>query len=255
MEIDIKKAEKVFNEYVKNYDVTDEKVQLKIKHTFKVVQNSKKIAERLKLSEEEKNLAQLIALLHDIGRFEQLRIYNTFVDSLSINHAEQGIQVLFEQNKIRDFIETSKYDEIIYKAIINHNRSNIEEGLDSQTLLQTKIIRDSDKIDIYRVITEEKTENVLTIKTNDIENEKISDDIYNQFMRKEKLNYKNIRTNMDVIYTWLAYTYDFNFKESRQEVISQKFIDKITQKVEYKNQDTQNKIEIARKQAKIYLNQ
>ena len=255
MEIDILKAKEAFEKYVQKYDIKDEKVLLKIKHTYKVVENSKKIAERLNLSEEQKSLAQLIALLHDIGRFEQLRIYNTFVDSMSVNHAEQGIKVLFEENKIRDFIKTDKYDQIINKAIINHNRSNIEEGLDQETLLQAKIIRDSDKIDIYRVITEEKPQNVLTIKTNDMEHEKITDSIYKQFMKKEKLDYKNIRTNMDIIFTWLAYTYDFNFSKSKQEVMSQEFIDKITAKVEYKDIETKQKIEIATKQAKIYLNE
>ena len=33
-----------------------------------------------------------------------------------------GIKLLFEQNEIRNFIETSKFDEIIKKAIGNHSK-------------------------------------------------------------------------------------------------------------------------------------
>ncbi len=76
-----------------------------------------KIAEDLNLTSEEAVLAQLIALLHDIGRFEQLRIYNTFRDIDSIDHAELGIKILFKDGIIRNFIKETKYDDIIYKAI------------------------------------------------------------------------------------------------------------------------------------------
>ena len=212
MEIDILKAKKAFNEYVKNYNIEDSKVQLKIKHTYKVVENSERIAKRLKLSEEEQRLAQLIALLHDIGRFEQLRKYNTFVDKMSVNHAIQGVEVLFEENNIRKFIETDKYDQIIKTAILNHNKPDIENGLDEKTKLQAEIIRDSDKLDIFRVILEVKPEDSMTIKTEDIENEQVTDEIYNQFMNKEKIDYSKIKTNMDIMFSWFAYSYDLNFK-------------------------------------------
>ncbi|MCI8655277.1 MAG: HD domain-containing protein [Clostridia bacterium] len=255
MEIDILKAKKAFNEYVKNYNVEDSKVQLKIKHTYKVVENSEKIAKRLKLTEEEQKLAQLIALLHDIGRFEQLRKYNTFVDKMSVNHAVQGVEVLFKENRIRDFIETDKYDETIKKAILNHNRPEIEDGLDEKTKLQAQIIRDSDKLDIFRVILEVKPEDSMTIKTEDIENEQVTDEIYNQFMNKEKIDYSKIKTNMDIMFSWFAYSYDFNFKESKQYIIENNYMDRITKIIRYKNKETQKRIEEGREKAKEYLEQ
>lgn len=255
MEIDILKAKKAFNEYVKNYNIEDSKVQLKIKHTYKVVENSEKISKRLNLTEEEQKLAQLIALLHDIGRFEQLRKYNTFVDKMSVNHAIQGIEVLFKENKIRDFIETDKYDEIIRTAILNHNKADIEDGLDEKTRIQAQIIRDSDKIDIFRVILEVKPEDSMTIKTEDIENEQVTDEIYNQFMNKEKIDYSRIKTNMDIIFTWFAYSYDLNFKESKEYIIENNYMDRIAKIIRYKNKETQKKIEEGKEKAKEYLKQ
>ena len=84
--IDIINAKKVFNEYVKKYNANDGKIALKIAHILRVADLSKKIAISLNLSEENIELAELIGLLHDIGRFEQVRIYNTFIYKISINH-------------------------------------------------------------------------------------------------------------------------------------------------------------------------
>ena len=47
------------------------------------------------------------------------------------------IPLLFEKGLIRNFIKENKYDYIIKTAIINHNRFQIEEGLDEKTLLHS----------------------------------------------------------------------------------------------------------------------
>ena len=47
--IDIKKAETAFSEYVKLYDVTNGKIELKIKHTYRTVEVAKKDCRRFKL--------------------------------------------------------------------------------------------------------------------------------------------------------------------------------------------------------------
>ena len=58
-------------------------------------------AQRLGLNQEQVNLATAIGLLHDIGRFEQVRLYHTFNDGKSVNHAEIGVKILFEDGLIR----------------------------------------------------------------------------------------------------------------------------------------------------------
>lgn len=147
--IDREKALKTFNIYVSKYNPEDEKIKLKIEHIQRVAKNANDIAENLKLSKEDIDLAWLIGLLHDIGRFEQVRLYHTFNDGKSVNHAEIGVKILFEDVLIREFIEDKQYDEIIKIAILNHNRPAIEKGLTERQLLHSKIIRDADKIDIY----------------------------------------------------------------------------------------------------------
>lgn len=127
--LDINNAEKQFKEYLKNFDTENEKNKLKIVHTYGVVKASEYIAKDLNLSEEDIYLAKLIALLHDIGRFKQIKLYDNFIDNMeNNNHADYGVKILFEENLIRKFIEDDKYDDIIYKAIFNHNKYKIEDG-------------------------------------------------------------------------------------------------------------------------------
>ena len=170
--IDFLKSQKAFNNYLKNFDLNDEKTGLKIRHTYKVVEDSEKIANELNLSNEEIQLAKLIGLLHDIGRFEQAKRYNDFRDNNNMDHATFAIELLFKQKLIRSFIETNQYDDIIYKAILNHNKLQIQNDVNNKALLFSKIVRDADKMDNFRVKEEEPVLRLLYManKIEDIEN-------------------------------------------------------------------------------------
>ena len=124
--IDIEKAKKFYKKYISNYNPEDPKIALKIAHIYRTAEKAKEIAVNLGLSEEDIKLAELIGMLHDIGRFEQIKQYHTFADSKSINHGEYGVKVLFEDGVIKEFIEDRQYDDIIYKAIINHNKNKTQ---------------------------------------------------------------------------------------------------------------------------------
>ena len=93
--IDFEKAEIAFKKYLQAYNLEYGKIELKIRHTFGVVNASEYIAKELKLSDEDIELAKLIALLHDIGRFEQIKRYDCFIDNKSIDHAILGNEILF----------------------------------------------------------------------------------------------------------------------------------------------------------------
>jgi putative nucleotidyltransferase with HDIG domain len=77
------------------------------------------------LSEEDKRLAHIIGLYHDIGRFEQDKVFNSFYDIKTFDHGDYGVEVLFEQGLIREIPIEEKYYKIIEKAIKNHNKYNI----------------------------------------------------------------------------------------------------------------------------------
>ena len=123
---------------------------LKEKHTWMVVKNCERLANHLNLNEHDKILAQMIGLFHDVGRFYQFTVYRTFNDALSENHAKLGLKVIkdlpFMEKLSPDDFATLKF------AIANHNAREIATTDNKRFLLFAKLIRDADKIDIYRVL-------------------------------------------------------------------------------------------------------
>lgn len=249
--MDILNARKQFKEYVKAYNPEDEKIKLKIAHIERVATNARKIAETLNLSQEDTELAELIGLLHDIGRFEQVRIYHTFVDKDSINHGECGVNILFEQGLIRKFIKEDKYDKIIKLAILNHNRAEIEEGLTERENLHAQIIRDADKMDIFYVLTVGDKKAIW--EKADLSDDKISNEIYREFMEDKYINYKERKSSADILVSHFAYVYDLNFRETIQIVKENNYLEKLYQRFTFNDPETMERYNKVYERAKQYM--
>lgn len=253
MLIDMIEAKKAFKEYVKKYNPEDEKIKIKIAHIERVAENSKRIAENLNLSQEDIELAELIGLLHDIGRFEQVRLYHTFVDKDSINHGEYGAKVLFEDGLIRKFIKDDKFDRIIKLAIINHNRADIEEGLTEREKLHAKIIRDADKADIFTILISGDKKAIW--EKADLSDDKISDEIYREFVEDKRINYKERKTSADILVSHFNYVYDLNFPETRKIIRDNKYIDKLYQRFKFNDAETMKRFNEIYRLSKEYIEQ
>ncbi|WP_337808867.1 HD domain-containing protein [Gemmiger sp.] len=117
MKIDRARAQKAFADYAAHYNADDPKVKLKIDHTYRVAALCDCIAKSLTLPPEDADLAWLSGMLHDVGRFEQLRRYNTFIDAQSINHAALSASVLFDEGHIRDYIDDAAEDALLRTAV------------------------------------------------------------------------------------------------------------------------------------------
>ena len=256
--IDSIKIRNEFKKYISNYNPENPKIKLKISHIERVANNSIEIAKKLNLSDEEIQLAEAIGIFHDIGRFEQVRIANTFSDKNSnINHAELGIKVLFENNLIRQFIEEHKYDKIIKLAVLNHNKSeieNIENKLSEKELLFSKIIRDADKLDILYSLTFEKFEDIFWYDS--FNQTKINQNVINNFNQFKLIDYKNVNNNADQILIFYAYIFNLYFKPSMRIVIDNKYLDIFTKRVKenFKSENIHNQVNSILEVAKNYLN-
>ena len=251
--INLEKAKKEFEKYINKYSKDDPKISLKINHTYGVINASEYIAKELKLSKEDLELAKLIALLHDIGRFEQAKSFNNFEDYKTVDHAELGIDILFNKKLIRNFITENKYDDIIYKAILNHNKYEIEEGLSNQELLHSKIIRDADKLDNFRVKQFESIEVLCNVKEKDMGKENITEKIYNDFMNCKTIVVSERKTPMDHWVSYIAFVFDLNFIASYKYVKEKDYIQKLVNRIEYTNIDTKMKMEKIKKCAMDYI--
>ena len=223
------KAREELKKYISKYNMKNSRIALKAAHIYRVADAAKNIAISLSLEEEQIKLAELIGLLHDIGRFEQLKRYDTFEDRLSVNHAMLGLEILKENNFIRKFCSEEKYYDIIFSAIENHNKYKIDKTLEGEKLLQAKIIRDADKIDILNLLVFETFETLY--KKESIADEKISEAVLESFFRGEELDRKLLITNMDKWVSNIGYIFDLNFKPSFRILKEKDYINKIIDRV------------------------
>lgn len=252
--MDFTQAKKLFARYLKRYDATDDKIQLKIVHTYGVVKAAGYITEGLNLSREDTSLACHIALLHDIGRFEQLKSYHSFDDSI-ISHAELSLKILFEDRLIEQFIPERSFDPIIYAAIRNHSLYQMEESLAGKELLHSKIIRDADKLDNFRVKEQDSIHTMLDVSPAELGAEPVSDRTFHCFLNHSPIRYSERETHMDMWVSYLAYIFDLNFPISRRYIREHDYINKLVDKIPYTDPETRSRMEAIRKTALLYLEQ
>ena len=236
--IDITKAKKAFKEYIKNYDINNPKVKLKIAHIERTANIARKTAESLNLKKEDIELAELIGLLHDIGRFEQVKRYNTFVDHVSENHAELGVKILFEENLIRKFIENDKYDRIIKLAILNHNKDkkDMTKEITKKEKLHIELIRDSDKTDIIYLLTYEDKK--AAWEKEDLSDEVFTKEISREFIEDKNIFYPNMKTCADRLIGHFAFVYDFNYEYGLKTIYENEYYDKIYNRFDFNKTET-----------------
>ena len=221
----------------------------KQKHSIRVMELSKKIAEGLKLSEEQIELATLIGLLHDIARFEQYKQYHTFKDAESIDHGDLGVEIL--NKDLHKYIDTDKYDEIIKLAVKNHNKYKIEEGLTQEQELFAKIIRDADKIDIFYEGV------VMFWKGNEsaVEESTISPEVFEQIQNNIQVKRGTRQTPVDNVLSVLAFIFDINFKTSFEILKQEDYINKMLNRYNMKDEQSKKELEEIRNIANKYVEQ
>ncbi len=123
-------------------------MRLKLDHTMNVVAAARAIADGEGFSSEEKFVSEAAALLHDTGRYEQLKRYNTFRDSESVDHAVFSHDIV----KAKGWLDEWPERDAILTAVLVHNRRDIPDGLDALALTAARTVRDADKLDIFRVL-------------------------------------------------------------------------------------------------------
>ncbi len=235
-------AREIFESYLNDYDRADDKVRLKIVHTYGVVGQAECIARRMRLSEEDTALAKLIALLHDLGRFEQLRRFDSFEPD-TMDHAAYGVQVLFEEGMLRKFLPENTWDSIIRTAIAKHSDYCLSGVADARALLHARLIRDADKLDNCRVKLVDATETFLGASPEEIGTQEISPNIYDTVFQNKCILSADRKTAMDYWVSYVAYFFDINFRESMDIIEENDFISRIIRRIPYSNPKTAEQME------------
>jgi hypothetical protein len=225
---------KWFETYVAGFygdDVAvNDNIELKEVHSKAVCDETAWLADRLGLSDNQKRIAQAIGLLHDVGRFKQFKEYRTYKDASSVNHSALGAQIMQYKGILSGFDETEiKW---IVMAVKHHGDKKLPEDLDSETLLYCQLIRDADKIDIYRVVIEYYTKYLENPAGFNLDLEVPDEPWYSQefvehLLKGERIGYEQMKTFNDIKLLMLSWVYDVNFTPTLERIKQRGFLEKV----------------------------
>lgn len=228
MRIDRERVKQTFRNYTDAYDSSDEKIKLKIDHTYRVADLCEQIARAEDMDAEEIDLAWQLGMLHDVGRFEQLRRYGTFIDGDSIDHAELGADILFGENGlIRTYLSDDSEDALIEMAIRVHSAYRIPENLSARTAKLCHILRDADKIDILKVNVDVPLEEIYNTTTEELRNAEVSEAVMESFYEHHATLRSIKRTPVDHIVGHISLVYELVFPESFHIVERQGYLEQL----------------------------
>ncbi len=148
----VARLESLFDAYVERFRTEGDAgapIEMKIEHSRAVRLEMTGICESLGLKDDSRTVPEVVALLHDIGRFEQYHRYRTYVDSKSEDHGTLGVSVLHREGLLTNL--PPELRRRIMTAIAAHNKRTIHAGVKGATRKLAMMIRDADKLDIMRI--------------------------------------------------------------------------------------------------------
>jgi hypothetical protein len=206
-----------------------ESIDLKVEHTLRVCNNITMIVRSLDLCGEDIFLARVIALFHDVGRFEQLSRHRTFCDGISLDHAALGLSLLEGSAVLEGLTERERH--IFRRAIWHHNKYEVIADGGSDILLFSRLIRDADKLDILKVITdyfgrrEQQPNSTLDFGLSESPgfSKEMVDDIFG--CRMVKIGSLKNLNDMKLMY--LSWAFDLNFPITITSMIERRYLEKL----------------------------
>jgi len=231
--LDLLNLKQWFSRYCRSFSPRDEEERkafaLKELHSLNVAANMLSIAQTLLQNKNKVLIAESIGLLHDVGRFPQYARYRTFRDSDSTNHGRLGADLLEEQNVLGGLPLDEQ--ELILDAVRFHNAYAIPNSLDPDTKFFLKMVRDADKLDIWRVFAEyyEKSaanrDAVAGLGLPD--SPEYSDNVLACLAEKRLSRLSDLKTLNDFGIMQLTWGYDLNFPVSFRLAAERGHIDRI----------------------------
>ncbi len=208
-----------------------EAIGLKLVHSQRVRHLALTLAREIDLDHGALFLSELCGLFHDIGRLPQFEKYGTFLDAKSEDHALLGVKVLMENQVLKDL----KFEErqMVLDAIYVHNKFSIPESFKGLKLTLSKIIRDADKIDIWRVFDEfyKRGRGSSEINLGLLPGDAISSEVMEDFSSGRIVRLENVKNQLDFMIMRLSWLFDINFKASLKIITQRGYIDTILERL------------------------
>ena len=235
-----------YENYVRGFHKDDfqymENINLKYDHTERVVIESRGIGISLGIEVRDTSLLLISALLHDIGRYGQMKKHGTFNDKISENHAKLGVEVIRESgilNKI--YPEDQK---LIETVVLNHNKKSLPKSMNERERLFCQIVRDADKLDILRILAEHynspKDRQNRSIEIDlDSSDTTVSPEIISSLNSGEVVAYTELKNITELKLLQIGWVYDINYLWTYQLLENRGFIEEIVKTVPKKTELTE----------------
>ena len=250
-------CEEFFSLYSVTKNRTFDMCKVKIIHTRHVTENCDKITESMGLDEYDRDIAWIIGELHDFARFGQAVVTKTFRDSERFNHARLGARILFTHRMIEDIIpnysEVPDEDKLVMeKAVYYHSDMTLPDGLTERERMFCDIIRDADKIDIFRSVEEGNIFTLYACTWEDIISSDISPAVEEAFYRHETVLNSNRITPADKRCAHIALCFGLNSETAKEVVIEQGYLKKLME-IEFVKPEVQEKYKRMKSEVLAFL--
>ena len=211
-----------FTAYVAGYYGSDGNspgpIHLKEVHTARTCKEITLIGHALKLAKADLLLAETIALFHDVGRFPQWGRYGTFIDRDSEDHARLGLAEL-ARFKVLNPIGAEEAA-LIEEAIRHHNTKELPSHLAPRSLFFARLLRDADKLDIWRLVIEERR------RRSDGSTPRLhSRELLMEIHEGRIPDFDLVHAPGDMQLLRLAWVYDLNFAPTCREVLKRGYLE------------------------------
>jgi len=201
-------------------------IDIKDQHTKRVCKNIIDIGRSLNLDKNNLQIAEAVALLHDLGRFPQYDRYRTYSDAKSEDHAKLGIKVIQQHDVLIDI--DPELRDLMLRSIGYHNKKNLPVDETDKGLMFTKLLRDADKLDIFKVVTDyylsknETKNEVLELWLPNIP--KISNKVILDVKKGATVDYNHVKTLSDFKMLQMSWIYDINYSRTCQLIKEHNYI-------------------------------
>ena len=160
----------------------------------------------------------------------QFAEYRTFNDARSIDHSRLGVEILRREGVLdvlrreeRHWVET---------AVEHHGRKALPAHLNGQALLFSKLIRDADKLDIFRIVIrlyrQYRADPAGFPWTLELPDEpRYSAEVLDAVMNGKLIEHTMLQTLNDMMLCKLSWVYDMNFAASLARLREQGFLEQV----------------------------
>ena len=187
-----------------------EMIAHKRSHSYRVAELSLALSDELGWTDDDRSIAGTIGLIHDCGRFPQVVAHESYIDVHTFDHGEEGCRVIIGENILNGYGDADRT--AILDAVRYHNNHNIPDGLPERSIPFVRLIRDADKVDIFKSLLKifrskagnNRDEYIMRKK----QDSRLSSEAIQDIRNGETVSHHHIETESDMVLMLMSWVYD-----------------------------------------------